>query len=159
MAKKSGSEEIILFEENLQVPYRYSAGPTVSRFLNEIRDHERIVANRCRKCDLTYLPPRSVCPRCMDRPEDWVELAGTGTIESYTVVRYTEPIHPHPPPLYYALIRLDGADGGLVHLLGELTGEEIRAGMRVEPVFAAEKKGTILDIAYFRPVGHESGSP
>jgi uncharacterized OB-fold protein len=30
---------------------------------------------------------------------------------------------------------------------------KIKEGMRVKPVFAQERKGSPLDIAYFKPVG------
>jgi len=146
------ANETILFEESLQVPYRYSAGSTVSRFFREIRDHRRIMAIRCDRCRKVYVPPRSVCGRCFSRLEDWVELTGAATVASFSFVHYAEPMFPHPPPLCYALLRLDGSDGGLVHLLGEVDQDQVRVGLRVEPVFAEEPKGTILDIRYFKPL-------
>jgi hypothetical protein len=56
------------------------------------------------------------------------------------------------PPFAYAVIRLDGADTGLVHLLGEVKPEEIREGMRLKAVFAEERTGKMLDVKYFKPV-------
>jgi uncharacterized OB-fold protein len=56
-------------------------------------------------------------------------------------------------PFAYALIKLDGADTGFLHVLGEVDPGKIREGMRVEAVFAEERKGSPLDIAYFRPIG------
>jgi len=53
----------------------------------------------------------------------------------------------------YALVRLDGADTGFLHLLGEADTKGLRIGMRVEAVFGEERVGNILDIRYFRPQG------
>jgi uncharacterized OB-fold protein len=52
------------------------------------------------------------------------------------------------------VIAIDGSHGGLLHVLGEVDPEEVRVGMAVEAVWkpAAERAGSILDIAYFRPV-------
>jgi len=55
-------------------------------------------------------------------------------------------------PLIYGLIRLDGADTNFVHLLGEIDPAAIEIGMRVEAVFKEERGGSILDIAYFKPI-------
>jgi uncharacterized OB-fold protein len=57
-----------------------------------------------------------------------------------------------PVPYAVGVIRLDGADTGLVHLVGDVDINRLRNGIRVEPVFSAERKGHILDIRYFRPI-------
>ena len=54
-----------------------------------------------------------------------------------------------------AVISIDGSDGGLLHKLGEVAPDVVRIGMAVEAVWRpeAERTGSILDIAYFRPRG------
>jgi uncharacterized OB-fold protein len=150
-------DDIIVFEEALKVPYAYSAGPVVSRFLVSLRDKREILGIRCAKCALVYVPPRAVCGRCMARLDQWVRLSGQGAVESYTTVHYREPYHPARlgEPIHYAIVRLDGADTGFVHLLGEVGKKALRVGMRVEPVFAEQRTGTILDIRYFRPIDRD----
>jgi uncharacterized protein len=69
------------------------------------------------------------------------------------VVRRELRIHPRPAPLIYALIRLDGADTDLLHLLGGVSPEEVRIGMRVRAVFRDDRHGNILDIEHFAPEG------
>ncbi len=49
-----------------------------------------------------------------------------------------------------ALIRLDGADTAFVHFVGET--DAPRIGSRVVAVFAETRSGSILDIAYFKPL-------
>jgi hypothetical protein len=51
-----------------------------------------------------------------------------------------------------AVIKLDGADTGFTHLLGEVDEKKLKIGLKVEPVFARERKGHILDIRYFKPI-------
>jgi uncharacterized OB-fold protein len=75
-----------------------------------------------------------------------------GTVESFTVVRYTHEMHPVKAPLAYALIRLDGADGALLHLIGGIDPDRLKVGMRVKAVFAEQREGSILDIRHFEPM-------
>ena len=46
--------------------------------------HE-FVAQRCRSCGYTHLPPGPVCTNCLSADQDWVRLSGRGTIYSYGV--------------------------------------------------------------------------
>jgi len=81
-----------------------------------------------------------------------VEIGPLGTVETFTVVTYNEPVQPRKAPFVYAVIKLDGADTGMAHFLDEVDLDQVRIGMRVRPVFATERKGNILDIRYFKPL-------
>lgn len=143
--------EPMVYEGRIKVPYSWSVGDTGSRFLTEIRDHKRILGKKCQACQSVYVPPRKMCPRCFQDTGPWVEVGPCGTLEAHTVVRYASELHPDPIPPVYGIIRLDGSTTGLVHLLGEVEPNSLRPGFRLEAVFRDERKGHILDIAYFRP--------
>lgn len=146
-------QECIVQEGCINIPYTWSVGATGSFFLSELRDRKRIWGTRCTACGVTFTPPRNSCGRCYHQPLDWVELGPCGTLRTFTVVRYSDPaIHPVPAPLACGIIKLDGADTGLVHLLGEVEPGEIMSGIRVEAVFSETPQGSVLDIKYFRPV-------
>ncbi len=69
------------------------------------------------------------------------------------MVHYDEPVlHPKKPPFVYGVIKMDGADTGLVHLIDGVDPDKVKVGMRVEAVIAKEREGTILDIKHFRPI-------
>jgi uncharacterized OB-fold protein len=146
-------EENLISHQVLQVPFNYSAGPVASKFLISLRDDQKILGIRCEKCGIVYLPPRSSCGKCLSELNNWVVLSGRGRIESFTVVNYKEPTHPSDrDPLIIAVIKLEGADTGLTHLIGEAEEKDLRVGVKVEPVFRGHRQGNILDIKYFRPV-------
>jgi uncharacterized OB-fold protein len=145
--------EPIAYEGRIKVPYSWQAGETASHFLVRLRDDQKIVGRKCPKCRKVLVPPRKNCPFCFVRTDEWVELSGEGEVESFTVVHRGTRIQPMKPPFAYAVIRLDGADTGMVHLLGEVEPGAVREGMRVRAVFAKERRGSPLDIAYFKPVG------
>ena len=46
----------------------------------------RLVAPQCATCETFRMPPTPFCPSCSSQDIDWIELSGTGTIFSFTVV-------------------------------------------------------------------------
>lgn len=148
------SGEAFVVEGKLRVPYDNWYGTLASAFFRELRDHGKIRGIRCPACEKVYMPPRSVCPRCLGTLSEWVDLPPTGTLETFTVVHYDygQYYQPMKPPYLLGIIRLDGADTGLCHLLGELEEQELAPGLRVEARFREDRKGNILDIVYFRPI-------
>jgi hypothetical protein len=150
--------EPVVVHQDLKVPYRYSMGATTSRFFIEIRDNQRIMGIRCPRCNVVFVPPRTTCARCFSQLHDWVEVGTRGTLETYTQVHYSTPVQPAAAPFYYGVIKLDGADTGLAHRIGDLAGKEPRIGMRVRAIFREERKGNMLDILYFKPVEEEKAA-
>jgi uncharacterized OB-fold protein len=144
--------EPIVGHQDLKVPYRYSMGATTSKFFIEIRDQKKILGIRCPKCKVVFVPPRSTCGRCFSPLDKWVKVSDQGTLQTYTIVHYPTPVQPAPTPLIYGIIKLDGADTGLTHLINEADYEKLRVGMRVRAVFKEERVGNMLDILYFKPV-------
>jgi uncharacterized OB-fold protein len=137
----------------IKVPYTWAAGKIASRFLVGLRDEKRIYGVRCPSCGTVFVPPKKLCHKCMVEMSEWVELGDEGVLEAFTIVRYSEPaIHTLEPPFACGIIRLDGADTGMVHLIGEADLTRLEEGQRMRAVFSEERKGEYLDIAYFKPV-------
>lgn len=138
-------------------PFRYAIGLHGSKFFHELRDHKRILAIRCPKCRKVYVPPRGVCGECFVAMTEFVEVGPTGYIATFTILRYNfidpETGEQKPVPYGYGFIRLDGADTLFQHYIDIQDETKIRIGARVEPVFAARRRGTIRDILNFRVVG------
>jgi uncharacterized OB-fold protein len=111
------------------------------------------LGSRCSDCRYTYLPPRLYCERCFAELKDWVPVGPRGTVEARTVAHLGLDGEPLAQPEIFALIRLDGADGLLLHRVKVPAGQELEVGATVEPVFlaAASRKGSILDVQHFRP--------
>jgi len=148
------ARDALTWEGEIPITSRYTAGLAGERFFREIKDNGRFLGTRCPECGLTYVPPRLYCEQCFAHLEEWVEVPSTGRVHTFTVVHFDLDGNPLPDPRVIAFIRLDSTDGGLVHYLGEVEPDQVCIGMCVEAVFKekAERKGGILDIAYFRPV-------
>ena len=155
----SPAKENIIYEGRIRMPYKWAAGETSSYFLTQLRDHSRIWGSRCSACQMTFIPPRKNCPRCVTTDTTWVELPPRGVLQTYTVIHFSEPLlQPFEPPYIYGVVKLDGADTGLTHFLGEVEPGELHSGMRMEAVFKKkeERCGRITDLLYFRPEGGNS---
>jgi len=133
---------------------RYYAGLMGSCFYKKLRDEKKILGVRCEKCDKVFWPPRSTCGQCFSKLslDSMVEIGPYGTLETFTMVTYREPVHPRQAPLIYGIIRLDGADTGMAHFIDGADFEKLAIGIRVRPIFSETRNGNILDIDHFEPM-------
>jgi uncharacterized OB-fold protein len=153
MANSSKGADILISNERPRNwRYTYSAGPIRSRFLLYLRDHQKIMGTRCSLCGRVYVPARSICLECYKDMKEWVEVSKRGVLQTYTIVYKQSPIISCDRSFAMGVIKLDGADTGIIHKLGQVEFTEIRIGMRLEAVFANLRKGDIRDIVYFKPI-------
>src|SRR5580692_6752886 len=92
----------------------------------------RLTSPRCTVCGTFVLPPQPFCFVCQSQAFEWVELPGTGTIYTFTVVRH--PLSPQLAavvPYVSGVIELDGTQGAGARLMLNITGcdpETVRIG-------------------------------
>lgn len=144
--------EGLIVPGTISIPFSYAAGRTASRFLIELRDNQRILGMRCPECGRVWVCPQKICIHCFVELSEWVDLGVEGHLLGHTVVKKPKPHHPNVDPLIYGIIRLDGADNNLIHLIHCDDPDDLAVGIRVEAVFSEDRKAHILDIAHFRPV-------
>ncbi len=145
-------------EDAVDARYAWDAGVAISRFLGGLREG-RILGRECRGCERVLVPPRMFCERCFRGTDAWVEVEPTGVVQTFSICHVSWDMKPLETPEIPAVIAIDGSSGGFLHVLGEVDPQEVRVGMAVEAVWkpVAERTGSILDIAYFRPV--RGGAP
>jgi uncharacterized OB-fold protein len=138
----------------LDVRYAWDPGSAVGAFLDGLRDG-RILATTCTSCGRTLVPPRAFCERCFRATDAWTALEPVGSVETFSICHVTWDMRPLAEPELPAVIRIEGAsDGGFLHKLGEIAPDDVQIGMQVEAVWRPmdARTGSILDIAYFRPI-------
>ena len=151
-------EELITIPAKWEIYYKHSAGKFGSKFFTELRDHKRIFGVRCPKCKKVLVPPRAFCDQCYVPLEEWVEVKDEGILTNFFVT-YRQFFGLPKPPYVGGFVKLDGADTGLMHFIGGVDVSDpkrvkdvLKIGMRVKAVWSEERKGTILDIEYFKPI-------
>ncbi len=144
--------EPMVYKSRINVPYRWWAGDTASKFFISLRDGKKILGTKCARCGKVFIPPRKTCPLCFTANEAWVEVKPTGTVTAFTIARRQTAALMKKVPVIFGLIRLDGADTSMLHIIEGVKPGDMKIGMKVEAKFADARKGVMSDIEYFRPV-------
>jgi uncharacterized OB-fold protein len=138
------------------LPYAYSAGRPLSRFLVALRDEAKILASKCTHCDYVLVPPRAFCNQCQKPTPDMIEVGPGGNLETFSVINFPF-IDPftgieRPVPYGYAIIKLDGCSNLLPHFLDISDHTKLEIGQRVEAVFEPKESrtGAMTDIKHFK---------
>ncbi|MCQ4041935.1 Zn-ribbon domain-containing OB-fold protein [Streptantibioticus rubrisoli] len=131
-----------------RLDYTYSPGRAQSRYLDALAGH-RTVGERCPACGKVYVPPRGACPTCGVATAEQVEVGPRGTVTTYCVVNIKAKNLDIEVPYVYAHIALDGADLALHGRIGGIPYDQVRMGLRVEPVWT--EGGRYPD--HYRPTG------
>ena len=152
------SKHFRTLKHEVRLPYQFSTGPIVHRFYEGLKE-KKILSNSCPSCRKVLVPARSFCPLCNVDMGELIETAQEGAVTSWTVVN--DGFHGMPviPPFIGALIRLDGTDCDLLHIIGgvdtsDLSGVRkiLAGGARVRAVWKDKREGHMLDIRYFKPI-------
>jgi uncharacterized OB-fold protein len=137
--------------------YTRSTGPVLGRFLTGLRDGV-VVGGRTSEGKVV-VPPPEFDPVTHTAINDFVEVADTGTVTSWSWV--PEPVKGQPldRPFSFVLVTLDGADAPLLHALDVDSPADVTTGMRVRVRWRVERVGAITDIECFEPLREgETGS-
>jgi uncharacterized protein len=140
----------------LAFDYTRSLGPTLSRFMTGLAGR-RIIGARCSD-GRVVVPPFEYDPVTGTAVTDFVEVADHGEVLSWTWAAEPLPGQPLEWPFAWALIKLDGADTGMLHAVDVPSPADAHTGMRVQARWAAEPVGHIRDILCFEPETTEPGS-
>lgn len=114
----------------------------------------RLVTSKCDNCGTCILPPQPRCYNCQGTRFEWVELPGTGTIYSFTVVRH--PLAPHlkeAVPFVSGIVELDGTQGAgsrMIVNIVDVDPETVKIGDKVKIVF--DKVSDTFAVPRFGPV-------
>ena len=141
------------WDGHMEADYVYTSGIAGERFFRTLVETGKLSGTNCPKCGIVYVPPRMYCERCFTELTAWKELDPKGTVETFTVAYVDEADKKLKKPRVWAFIRIDGANGGLVHNLENVEPSKVTVGMKVGAVLKPrkERKGEITDILHFEP--------
>ncbi|UQW99800.1 OB-fold nucleic acid binding domain-containing protein [Streptomyces sp. RerS4] len=117
-----------------RLDYTYSPGRAQTAYINALAER-RTVGERCPSCHKVYVPPRGACPTCGVATTDQVEVGPAGTVTTFCIVNIKAKNLDIEVPYVYAHIALDGADLALHGRIGGIPYDQVRMGLRVEPVW------------------------
>ncbi|GAA3490961.1 Zn-ribbon domain-containing OB-fold protein [Streptomyces cremeus] len=137
-----------LFTAPARLDYTYTPGRAPTDHLTALADH-RIVGERCPSCHKVYVPPRGACPTCGVATAERVEVGPRGTVTTFCIVNIKAKNLDIEVPYVYAHIALDGADLALHGRIAGIPYDQVRMGLRVEPVWTGDARHP----DHYRPTG------
>jgi uncharacterized OB-fold protein len=140
--------------------YRYTPGTAMTRFLEGLKD-KKFLGERCPVTGDVYVPPRGMSPVVGLPTTEQVEVGPKGSIASFCVVHIGFGVNAPPTPFVSALILLDGAAVSVYGTLLEVPIEDVRIGMRVEPVWVPDDELTtsFQNVTHWRPIDEPDVDP
>ncbi|MFF5477475.1 Zn-ribbon domain-containing OB-fold protein [Streptomyces sp. NPDC012935] len=131
-----------------RLDYTYSPGRAQSAYINALAER-RNVGERCPSCRKVYVPPRGACPTCGVATSEQVDVGPSGTVTTFCIVNIKAKNLDIEVPYVYAHIALDGADLALHARIGGIPYDQVRMGLRVEPVWTQSSRFP----DHYRPTG------
>ena len=143
----SDQKDLLRAPFELAYNYKRSSGPLMSKFFDALAD-QKILGTKS-STGKVYAPAAEFDPETHESLSDLVEVGPGGVIESFSWIE--EPKHHHliKNPFAFALIRLDGADTSLLHMVTECDEVDLKIGSRVTANWSATIENRITDIKFF----------
>jgi uncharacterized OB-fold protein len=131
----------------LSFDYTRSVGSVLGQFFTALRS--RHVVGVRGSDGRVPVPPAEFDPVTYAPLTEIVPVASVGTVVSWTWQPAPLEGQPLDRPFAWALVKLDGADTPLLHVVDAGSSDAISTGARVHVHWADEPVGAITDIAYF----------
>jgi uncharacterized protein len=135
----------------IEYPFSRTTGPVIGAFLTGLR--EAVLLGSKGSDGRVAVPPLEYDPATGDDTSELVEVGPGGTVTTWAWVAEPHRKHPLQTPFAWALVQLDGADSGMLHVVDAGSADAMSTGMRVTARWRDEREGHINDIECFVPEG------
>jgi uncharacterized OB-fold protein len=117
---------------------------TFYQFLAE----KKLMASRCKKCQVLYLPPHPICEKCFGTDMEWVEMKGSGKLAAFTAISVGPTCtiaegYSRNNPYLVGIVKMDEGPkiSGRIHGIDPKNPEKIKVGTPVKIEFTEHKEG------------------
>ncbi|HEX4654358.1 MAG TPA: OB-fold domain-containing protein [Mycobacteriales bacterium] len=138
--------EVLVADHAIEYTYTRSTGPIIGAFLAGLRDR-RFVGIRAAD-GRVLVPPVEYDPVTSEDLTELVDVAETGVVTTWSWNDKPLAGQPLDRPFAWALVRLDGADTGLLAAV-DVAREDMHSGLRVHARWSAQRVGSIRDLVCF----------
>lgn len=151
MGDSPGSQDLLRAPLTIGYDFQRTTGPVIGAFLSGLRD-QRVLGIRDTE-GRVVCPPVEYDPQTGEPLTEMVEVGTEGAITSWSWVAEVREGQPLQTPHALALVRLDGADTSMLHVVDAPGPEAVSTGARVRIRWSEEREGLIDDIACFELTG------
>ncbi|MFX1364291.1 MAG: Zn-ribbon domain-containing OB-fold protein [Promethearchaeota archaeon] len=118
-------------------------------FLNKLKE-KKLVGLKCSGCNRVFFPPKSICGKCLMKPDQWVDLRETGEVSTFAIAYLKDPETDEVKEKPMVLIRQDGADTTfMIELNPDVEFKDTYIGMPVKVHWNENLSGNLNDIEYY----------
>jgi uncharacterized OB-fold protein len=139
--------EALTAQHVIEYTYTRSTGPIIGAFVNGLKD-KKIVGIRAGD-GRVLVPPQEYDPQTSDALTELVDVADTGIVATWAWNDEPRLGQPLERPFAWALVKLDGADTGLLAAVDAGDKDKMSTGMRVRARWRNERVGSITDLICF----------
>ena len=109
--------------------------PETKPFWDAAKQHQLLI-QRCDDCGQYYFYPRPLCPQCLSRHVQWVQVSGRGTLHTFVINHHPPRNFPAAGPYIIGIVQLDEGPRLMTNIVGiEPDPNRPRCDMPVEVVF------------------------
>jgi len=141
--------EVLRAPHSLEYTYTRSVGPVVERFFNGLG--ERRIQGIKGADGKVIVPPTEYDPQTGESLSEFVDVADSGVVTTWAWSSEPIPGQPVDRPFAWALIKLDGADTGMLHAVDAGDESKMSTGMRVKVRWAKDNVPDLAAIQCFEP--------
>ncbi len=141
--------EVLRAPHVIEYTYTRSVGPVIGAFLTGLRDGRILGATT--PGGQVVVPPTEYDPVTSEEVGELVEVGPAGVVTTWSWASTPLKDQPLDRPFAWALVRLDGADTAMLHVVDAAGPEAMSSGMRVTAKWrpATERTGKMQDIECF----------
>ena len=143
----SDSKDLLRAPFELAYNYKRSSGPVMSEFF-EALGKQKILGTKS-SAGKVFSPAAEFDPETNEPLKEMIEVGPGGVVESFSWIE--DPKHHHliKEPFAFALIKLDGADTSMLHMVTQCNEADLRIGSRVKANWSEIQEQRITDIKFF----------
>ena len=143
----SDSKDLLRAPFELAYNYKRSSGPVMSKFF-EALGQQKILGTKS-NAGKVFSPAAEFDPETNEPLKEMVEVGPGGAVESFSWIENPQHHHLIKEPFAFALIKLDGADTSMLHMVTQCNETDLSIGSRVKANWSEIQEQRITDIKFF----------
>ena len=143
----SDSKDLLRAPFELAYNYKRSNGPVMSKFFEALGE-QKILGTRS-STGKVFSPAAEFDPETHESLKEIVEVGPGGAVESFSWIETPQHHHLIKEPFAFALIKLDGADTCMLHMVANCNEADLSIGSRVTANWSEVQEQRITDIKFF----------
>ena len=144
----SDSKDLLRAPFELAYNYKRSSGPVMSKFF-EALGQQKILGTKS-NAGKVFSPAAEFDPETNEPLKEMVEVGPGGVVESFSWIENPQHHHLIKEPFAFALIKLDGADTSMLHMVTDCKESDLSIGSRVQATWSETHEQRITDIKFFK---------